>query len=94
MQRNTVAPLQVDMLDVLPPELRFKIYSYVFPTEDEGLIVLRVMRREGWLTGLGLAPYLSLLQDPRYKRYRRKPKNRGVWADLVEEAFHKGGTRL
>ena len=81
------------MLDVLPPELRFKIYSYVFSTEDEGLIVLRVMRRRDCATHLGLAPYFYLLQDPEYRRYRRNPKNRGVWMDPVEEVFHKGGTR-
>ncbi len=36
---------KVDMLGFLPPELRLKIYSYVFSTGDEELIVLRAMRR-------------------------------------------------
>ena len=82
------------MLDVLPPELRFKIYSYVFSTKDEGLIVLRVMRGGDWVTHLGLAPYPILLQDPEYVRYRCKPKKRDVWTDPVEEVFHKGGISL
>ena len=94
VQVITVTLPSVDMLDVLPLELRYKIYSYVFSTRDEGLIVLRVMRRGDWNTDLGLAPYPILLQDPGYDHYRRKPKNRGVWTDPVEEAFHKGGTRL
>ena len=94
VQVMTVILPSADMLHVLPPELRFKIYSYVFSTEDEGVIVLRVMRKGDWVSDLGLAPYPILLQDPRYNRYRGRPKNRGIWTDPIEEAFHKGGTKL
>lgn len=83
---------KVDMLGVLPPELRLKIYSYVFSTGDEGLIVLRAMPRGDWAGDMGLPPYGVLLQDPQYDRYRRRRNIRGVWSDHVEEAFQKGDT--
>ena len=80
------------MLNTLPPELRFQIYSYVFSTQDEGFIGLRTTQRGDWAGDMGLPPYPILLQDPRYKRYRRRSSIRGKWPDSVEEAFHKGGT--
>ena len=79
------------MLSVLSLELRFQIFSYVFSTEDEGLIVLRATQRGDWASDMGLPPYATLLQDPRYGKYRSRRRVREVWPDPVEEAFHKGG---
>lgn len=84
----------VDRLSVLPPELRLQIYSYVFSTEDEGLIVLRTTRRGDWAGDMGLPPYAILLQDPRYDHYRRRRSIRDKWPDSIEDAFQKGDTRL
>lgn len=80
------------MLSVLPPELRLRIYCYVFSTRDEGLIVLRATGRGDWAGDMGLPSYAMLLQDPYYERYRRRSSIRGKWPDPVEEAFHKGDT--
>lgn len=86
-----MALLNVDVLSVLPPELRLRIYSYVFLTAD-GPIMLRAARRGDWAGDMGLPPYAILLRDPRYDRYRRKRSSRNTWPDPVEEAFQKGGT--
>ncbi len=80
----------LDMFSVLPPELCFQIYSYVFSTEDAGLIVLRAAPKEVWAGHMGLVPYSRLLQDPQYDHYRGRPRTRAKWPDPVEEAFHKG----
>ena len=80
------------MLSFLPLELRFHIFSYVFSTEDEGLIVLRATQRGDWAGDMGLPSYANLLQDPQYDRYRRRRRVRDVWPDSLEEAFHKGKT--
>ena len=83
----------VDMLSVLPLELRLQIYSYVFSTEDEGLIGLRMTRKGDWAGDMGLPPYVILLHDPRYDRYRRRCGVRDVWPDSIQDAFYKGDTR-
>lgn len=79
------------MLSVLSLELRFQIFSYVFSTEDEGLIALRVTQRGDWASDMGLPPYATLLEDPQYHKSRNRRRVRDVWPDPVEEAFHKGG---
>ena len=81
---------KVKMLSVLSLELHFQIFSYVFSTEDEGLIMLRATQRGDWASDMGLPPYATLLQDPRYDDYRSRRRVRDVWPDPVEEAFHKG----
>ena len=78
----------LDMFSILPPELRFQVYSYVFSTEDAGLIVFRAAPREVWAGHMGLVPYSRLLRDPQDDHYRRS--TRAKWPDPVEEAFHKG----
>ena len=78
------------MLSALPLELRFRIFSYVLSTEDEGLIVVRATRRGDWATVMGLPPYATLLHDSQYNRYRGRRDARNKWPDLIEEAFHKG----
>lgn len=79
----------VDMLSVLPSELRLQIYSYLFSTEDEGLIVLRTTRRGDWAGDMGLPAYAILLQDPQYDSSRNRRCIRDKWPDPIEEAFHK-----
>ncbi|CAD6589615.1 MAG: hypothetical protein ASARMPREDX12_003904 [Alectoria sarmentosa] len=78
----------VGLLSALLPELRIRIYTYVFSTADEGLIVLRALRRGDWASDMGLPPYAILLQDPRYRLYRDKRRIRDIWPGPVEEAFH------
>lgn len=78
------------MLSILPPEIRSKIYSYVFSTEDEGLIVLWVTQRKDLAGDMALVPYAILFQDPRYDRYRRRPKYQDKWPTHKEEAYYKG----
>ena len=80
----------VGLLSALLPELRIRIYTYVFSTADEGLIVLRALRRGDWASDMGLPPYAILLQDPRYRLYRDKRRIRDIWPGPVEEAFHTG----
>ena len=79
------------MLSILPPELRFRVYSYSFSTEDEGLIVLRAMQRGDWAGDIGLPSYANIRQHPQYDCYRRRGSIRNRWPDSVEDAFHKGG---
>ena len=93
MHGNTVGLLWVDMLNILPPELRSQIYSYVFSTSDEGLIVLRAARGGDWAGDMGLPAFTVLLQNSRYRCHRRKPNTQEKWPNLVEEAFHKGDTK-
>lgn len=81
---------RVDLLRALPSELRIRIYTYIFSTADEGLIVLRAMRRGDWASDMGLPPYATLLQDPRDGLYRDRRRIRDKWPGPVEEAFHKG----
>lgn len=88
-----MALLIVDMLSVLPSELRLQIYSYLFSTEDEGLIVLRTTRRGDWAGDMGLPAYAILLQDPQYDSSRNRRCIRDTWPDPIEEAFHKGDNR-
>ena len=78
------------MLSILPPEIRSKIYSHVFSTEDEGLVMLRVTQRKDLAGNMALAPYAILFQDPRYDRYRRRPKYQDKWPTHKEEAYYKG----
>ena len=93
LQANTVAPMYLDMLNTLPPELRSQLYPYVFSTRDEGRIVLQAMWKGDWAGDMGLPPYATLLHNPRYDRYRRRRKTPDKWPSFVEEAFHKRDTK-
>lgn len=80
-------------LGSLPPEIRSKIYSFVFNTEQGGLISLRVEKNGDWANDSEIPPVPYLRLDPRYTAYRRKvalKKVASVWPDYMEDVFFQG----
>ena len=78
------------MFDTLPPELVFKILSYIFPT---GAVALEFERTVDLVRHS--KPTLGDLfrRDPRYLAYRSKQVNKNapdVWHDDIEDAFQQG----
>lgn len=82
------------MLDSLPPEIRSRIYSFLFPNAKGGLVSLLVEKKRDWADQLGLPPFAVLRRDPRYVAYRQKcndtKRGSDVWPDHVEDAFWQG----
>ena len=77
---------QADLLRTLPLELRYRIYSYLFPGVEDRTVPIEQKDQ----SDDELSPLLVVPDDPLYIcRYRGRSGDHG-WPEEVDNAFFQG----